>query len=117
MAQPSTLTVTPRLVDLVADPSKVALLPLETIATLRGELTKLDTLLLGRLLSEAKGRTEAGVESDRLLTAREAAAKLGASQDWLYRHSRNLPFTVRMGRKVLFSEAGIARYIRARMGR
>ena len=83
---------------------------------MRGELARLDTMLLGRLLqpSNGSGGPEAG---DRLLSTQEAAAKLGTSTDYLYRHSSKLPFTVRLGRKVLFSEAGIERYIRARMGR
>ena len=83
---------------------------------MRGELVRLDSLLLARLLqhSNGSGGPEAG---DRLLSTQEAAAKLGTSTDYLYRHSSKLPFTVRLGRKVLFSEAGIERYIRARMGR
>src|SRR3990172_181232 len=110
------LETVPKLTDLMADPGKVSLLPAEAIASLRGELARLDSLLLVRLLqhSNGSGGPEAG---DRLLSTQEAAAKLGTSTDYLYRHSSKLPFTVRLGRKVLFSEAGIERYIRARMGR
>lgn len=106
----------PKLADLVNDPTKVPVLPVEAVPSLRGELARLDSLLLARLLQPGDGcrEPEAG---DRLLSAREASAKLGASEDWLYRRSRTLPFTVRIGRKVLFSEAGIERYIRQRMGR
>lgn len=105
----------PKLTDLVADPTKVFLLPPEAIPAMRGELVRLDSLLLTRLLQPSDGSRSPEV-GDRLLTAQEAAAKLGTSIDYLYRHSSKLPFTIRLGRKVLFSEAGIERYIRQRMG-
>ena len=54
---------------------------------------------------------------DRLLTVEEAAPKLGTSVDHLYRHAKNYPFTVRNGRALRFSEVGIERFIRQRMGR
>ena len=111
------LNVIPKLVDLVDDPSKVSDVRREDVAALRGKLAELDTLLLGRLLQSGNGQAEHPADGDRLLDTREAAAKLGSSEDYLYRHSRNLPFTVHMGRKLRFSEAGIQRYIRQRMGR
>ncbi len=49
---------------------------------------------------------------DRLLTVSEAAEKLHTSKDWLYRHWKTLPFTVRLSPKQLrFSSKGIERYI------
>ena len=111
------MNVVPKLRDLVSDPSKVSLVPSEVIPALRGKLAELDTLLLGRLLQPGNGQVEQSADGDTLLTVKEAAAKLGTSADWVYRHSRTLPFLVRIGRKVLFSEAGIERYIPARMGR
>jgi predicted DNA-binding transcriptional regulator AlpA len=53
---------------------------------------------------------------DRLLNVAEAAVKLGVKPDWLYRHHRSLPFTVRHGRLLRFSELGIDDYIRRRLG-
>lgn len=106
----------PKLADLVNDPGKVSLIPPEGIASLRGELARLDTMLLSRLLQPGDGSREPEA-GDRLLKVKEAAGKLGASTDYLYRHSSKLPFTIRLGRKLRFSEAGIERYIRARMGR
>lgn len=117
MAQASTLTVIPKLVDLVNDPGKAANLPTEAIPALRGELAKLDTLLLARLFSSGNGQAQAQGDPDRLLDTEEAAAKLGMSKDYLYRNSDKLPFVVRIGRQVRYSEAGIERYIRQRMGR
>lgn len=52
---------------------------------------------------------------DRLLTIDEAAERLGVTKDWIYHHSKKLPFAVRLGRKVLrFSAVKLERYIEAR---
>lgn len=113
----SNLVPVPKLAELITDPGKVSLLPPEAIPGLLGDLERLKATLWARLSLPQANAHGTGENGDRLLSAREAAAKLGASQDYLYRHSSKLPFTVRMGRKVLFSEAGIERYIRQRMGR
>ena len=49
---------------------------------------------------------------DELLDVPTAAARLGISAKTLYARSDSLPFTRRMGRKLLFSAIGIDRYIR-----
>ncbi|MBI3895104.1 MAG: hypothetical protein HY313_04155 [Acidobacteria bacterium] len=107
----------PKLSELVEQPEKVSLIPSETIPAMLGELERLKATLWTRLSLPQRNGNETGESGDRLLDAKEAAAMLHTSADYLYRHSAKLPFTVRMGRKVLFSEAGIGRYIRARMGR
>ncbi len=48
-------------------------------------------------------------QEDHLLDATQAAARLGVTRAWLYRHK--LPFAVRLGRRVRFSAKGIDRYI------
>ena len=49
---------------------------------------------------------------DRLLKPEEAAALLGVTVGWLYRHSSQFSFTRRLSRKVLrFQESGIRRFI------
>ena len=48
---------------------------------------------------------------DRLLDTEEASEALQLSPDWLYRNSRKLPFTRRLGPKALrFSYRGIQTY-------
>ena len=110
----------PTLADLVADPTRVSDLPIEAISGFRGELARLDTLLLGRLLT-ATTHNGHGSAKDHLLTAEQAATKLAVSTDYVYRHAKTFPFTVRLGegdRQVLrFSENGIGRFIRLRSGR
>lgn len=49
---------------------------------------------------------------ERLLDIEEAAARLNISKDYLYRHHKQLPFSRRIGRKLLFSSVGISEYIR-----
>lgn len=114
MTSAQKIVAVPTLADLLSDPERISALPKDVIAELRGEIAKLDTLLLSRLLEQP----ELGTDGDRLLTAPEAAQKLGATEDWLYRQANTMPFAVRVGKKHLrFSEAGIERYIRQRMGR
>ena len=116
MARAQKLVVIPTLAELFCDPVLISALPRDAIAELRGQIAKLDTLLLSRLLGADTSQTEP--DGDRLLTVAKAAQKLGATEDWLYRHASTLPFAVRVGKKHLrFSETGIERYIRQRTGR
>jgi len=54
---------------------------------------------------------------DRLLDVTEAAAKLGETPAWLYRHGRQLSFMVRVGGHVRYSSRGIAEFIARRGNR
>ena len=49
--------------------------------------------------------------ADRLLTVQEAAQRLAVTPRWLYRHAGDLPFTVRLGRLLRFSERGLDRWL------
>jgi predicted DNA-binding transcriptional regulator AlpA len=73
------------------------------------------TILLGALL--VAGENGKPPEPDVLLDVETAAKRLATTEDWLYRHARQLPFAVRQGRSLRFSSAGIERYIRSRQGR
>lgn len=54
-------------------------------------------------------------DAERLLSPAEAAALLGVTVAWLYRHAGHLPFTRRLSRKALrFSEPGLRRWVAAR---
>lgn len=72
--------------------------------------------LLRRIIREeiATLKTEANGQ-DRLLDTTEAARLLCVSEDWLYRNGRRLPFTRRLGPKMLrFSLVGIQKYMATR---
>jgi excisionase family DNA binding protein len=56
--------------------------------------------------------TVQSAQHDELLGVPEAARRLGVSEDYLYRHASEYPFTRRQGRKLLFSAHGIDRYIK-----
>ena len=43
--------------------------------------------------------------------------KLNVSESWLYHKAKKLPFTVRNGLRLSFSEQGIEEYIRTRQGK
>lgn len=103
---PSDLLTPFELAERLRDLARQDDVPREAIPALRGALAELDTALLGRLLTADP--PEAG--EDQLLTVAEAAARLGVSQDYLYRHHPRFPFTRRAGRKLLFSAAGIERH-------
>jgi predicted DNA-binding transcriptional regulator AlpA len=63
-----------------------------------------------RALNDETNRTE-----DRLLNADEAAEILNVSADWLYRNARKLPFTRKLGPKMLrFSYQGIIKWLATR---
>ena len=113
MAKVLQLATVPTLAEILADPGRATALPKEAIPQLRGELARLDTILLGRLLTE-NGTQSANADRDRLLDVDEASKKLGLSRDALYRN--NYPFIVKIGNRRRFSEKGIERFIRNRAG-
>ena len=54
-------------------------------------------------------------DGDSLLDAEEAAITLAVSPDWLYRNAKRLPFTRKLGPKMLrFSYQGIQKYLATR---
>ena len=54
-------------------------------------------------------------DPDRLLDASAAATLMAVSEDWLYRHAKKLPFTRRLGPKMLrFSSKDIEKYLATR---
>jgi excisionase family DNA binding protein len=60
-------------------------------------------------------QTSAHEPEDRLLTVDEAAQRLGVTKDWIYHHVKELPFAVKLGRRVLrFSALKLERYLEAR---
>jgi excisionase family DNA binding protein len=92
----------------VPDPAEIEM---EDIGAVMAQMAAIQLSLATRLVAEA---TERGPdEGDNLLTIDEAAARLKCSSDWLYRRAKRLPFTVRIGRNLRFSERGIEEAIRS----
>jgi len=102
--------------DLVEDLSRLAHVDTNRLPALLTQLSAVQACMAARLVAVTQDAAKDDVE-DPLLTVQEAGARLGVSQDWLYRRTRTLPFVVRVGRHVRFSARGIDRYVRNRMGR
>jgi len=112
------LTPLPTLDELAAHPELARELPPEVAQDLLARLAPLQIVLLAQAIRPLGGGNGQGEpQEDRLLTVEEAAKMLGLSTDWLYRRAGKLPFTVRLGRQLRFSERGLDRYIRQRQGR
>jgi excisionase family DNA binding protein len=94
----------------VPDPAEIE--P-EDIGPLMAQMAAIQLSLATRLVTEGTERLQD--EGDHLLTVDEAAARLKCSSDWLYRRAKRLPFTVRVGRNLRFSERGIEEAIRTGM--
>ena len=110
----------PSLDAVAAEPAHAAALPLAITVAVLARCTIAHGALVARLLTllaEGPQPEKQGHENDRLLTATEAAALLGVTPRWLYRHARRLPFARRLSRKVLrFSEVGVRRYLETHRG-
>jgi len=102
------LVAVPSIADLLAHPERAADLPADVARALLAQVAPLQMALLGRAFAP----DGAGGGRDRLLTVKDAAAKLGQSAEWLYKHASTMPFTVRNGRALRFSEVGIEAWIR-----
>src|SRR5882724_2990897 len=81
-------------------------LPSADLPRLLGEIREIEATAVARL------STPAVSQPDELLTVEQAAARLNLSKDYLYRHSRRLPFARRIGRKLLFSSNGLDSYLK-----
>jgi predicted DNA-binding transcriptional regulator AlpA len=98
---------------LVADPDQVRVLDAHTTRLVRKQAIVALNVLHGHDLDLVRdGATAQRKDRDRLLNVSEAAEKLGVKPDWVYRHHKDLPFRVRHGRLLRFSELGIEDYIR-----
>src|SRR5271157_5373728 len=80
----------------------------DELPLLLGELEQVRCVALARLTSAPA----VPQDSDELLDVAEAARRLGASKDYLYRHHRDFAFAMRLGRQLLFSASGIERHIK-----
>ncbi len=83
----------------MADPGQIGVLDMDTARVLKTRAIVALNLLHGYDLESARTVVEGhGLQRrDRLLNVAEAAMKFGVKPDWLYRHHKNLPFTMRHG--------------------
>jgi hypothetical protein len=80
--------------------------PAAELPRLLGDLREVEAVALARLASPP-------IETkDELLDVPTAAARLSVSPDYLYRNHRRFPFVRRMGKRLLFSSAGLDAYLK-----
>lgn len=103
------------LATLAADPSRVRDVDREQLPDLIGEASALHARLLAALqaipLQPDRPTTNGEGEPDPMLTAQEAADRLGVDPRWMYRKADALPFTRRLSPGTLrFSAKGLERW-------
>ncbi len=104
----------PELFALLVDPARVHEVPADAIPALLCQLSAIQSALAAKLMAPARTNSSERSESDRLLTADEAASILGVTPRWLYRHQR-LPFVRKLSRKALrVSEVGLRHWLAAK---
>jgi len=84
-------------------------IPVSELPHLLGELEEIRATAVSRLTTTV---VAAPTPEDTLLDVDAAAARLKVSRDFLYRNHKNFPFTRRVGRKLFFSEQGIANHLK-----
>jgi len=105
--QPDLLGVDAALSAVLVDPSRAASLTPEHATALLVQLAAVQAALTARLQVAPRTipQTEEREGGDRLMTAQEVAEVLHVPVSWIYRHSGQLPFAVKLSHKVLrFSE-------------
>ncbi|MGB6473824.1 MAG: helix-turn-helix domain-containing protein [Candidatus Sulfotelmatobacter sp.] len=80
--------------------------PAAELPRLLGDLREIEATALARLSAPAPAQP-----ADELLSVKQAAQKLGCSTDFLYKRGP-FPFARRLGRKLMFSQNGIEKYLR-----
>lgn len=99
------------LATILADPGRVHELGVEEAAVLLAQVAAVQASLAARVASAAQPAAARRQQADRLISVDEAAARLGVTPRWLYRHSVHLPFARRLSRKTLrFSDLGLERW-------
>src|SRR5262245_16326158 len=83
------------------------------------DCTLLVTITVGQLRELLREAIQAASttqrEADWMLTAEQAAEMLSMGTDWLYRNAKKLPFTHKLGPKMLrFSYQGIVKWLATR---
>jgi len=105
------LKLVPSLNDLVLDPFRVETLSADEAREMLARLVSIQSVLLAKAFSGNESGHQP--KENNLLDVEQASKRMGCSKDWLYRHSKTLPFVRRVSRRQLrFDPAGIDRYLR-----
>jgi predicted DNA-binding transcriptional regulator AlpA len=92
--------------------------PVRELPQLIGKLEAARVAAWARLTAPATDKAcDVPSQEARNLDVTEAAQRLGISKDWLYRHASELPFALRIGRRLVFDSAALERWNRAHTAR
>ena len=92
--------------------------PAPELPQLIGELEAARAVAWARLTAPAVDKpSDVSGQEARNLDIAEAATRLGISKDWLYRHASELPFALRIGRRLVFDSVALERWNRRRVER
>lgn len=80
--------------------------PADTLPRVLGMLREIESVAISRLSQPAPAQA-----ADEWLTVAEACSKLHCSRIYLYKNAASLPFARHLGKKLLFSNRGIDRYL------
>jgi excisionase family DNA binding protein len=108
------MSVRPTLDVLLHEPNIARKLPRPALIELMAEAAAVQSIIVSGLTAASSDSESAKSDDDHLLTVGEAATRLNTTKDWIYRHSSELPFEVRVGGKLRFSARGLQEYIRAK---
>jgi hypothetical protein len=112
MPRDPVLVSLPSLDALAERPDKLASLSLRALVDLRRRVCHLDVDLKAAITCRMTADQQTATIEDRVLDVPEAARRLNVSNDYVYRHASEWPFTVRRGRKLGFSARGLADHLR-----
>jgi len=88
--------------------------PQEQLPALLATLSARLALVASKIMASSPRNTGSSESLQGNLSVGEAAARLGISQDYLYRNARKLPFSLRIGRRLLFSASGLEKWVAQR---
>ena len=92
--------------------------PAPELPQLIGELEAARAVAWARLTApHADKPSDVSGQEARNLDVAEAARRLGISRDWLYRHAPELPFALRIGRRLVFDSVALERWNQRRVQR
>lgn len=87
--------------------------PAPELPQLIGELEAARAAAWARLTAPAADKpADVSGQQARNLDITDAAKRLGISKDWLYRHASELPFALRIGRRLVFDSVALERWNR-----
>ena len=89
--------------------------PAPELPQLIGDLEAARAVAWARLTAPAADKpSDVSGQEARNMDVTEAARRLGMSRDWLYRHASELPFALRIGRRLVFDSVALERWNRRR---